>query len=198
MACCLFSILSRPQCVKGRFKWLWLSDVIWQYWHVINGVPHTQPKINSLRPSDAIWWHRSGSTLAQVMACCLTAPSHYLNQCWLITCIKNVYFHWEHWFGEALQGPSLRTRIGSDNGLLPIWHQAVNWTNAGLLLIWSLDINFSEILVKIQNFLFMKKYSKCCLWNGSHVIQGEISWMSVTLFRGPEHLVFCRLNLMTQ
>ena len=33
---------------------------------------------------DAIWPHRSGSTLAQVMACCLTAPSHYLNQCWLV------------------------------------------------------------------------------------------------------------------
>ena len=27
---------------------------------------------------------RSGSTLAQVMAFCLTAPSHYLNQCLLI------------------------------------------------------------------------------------------------------------------
>ena len=40
--------------------------------------------INSLWPSDAIWWHISGSTLAQVMACCLAAPSHYLNQCWLI------------------------------------------------------------------------------------------------------------------
>ena len=39
---------------------------------------------NSLWPSDAIWRHISGSTLAQVMACCLTAPSHYLNQCWLI------------------------------------------------------------------------------------------------------------------
>ena len=24
---------------------------------------------------------RSGLTLAEVMACCLTAPSHYLNQC---------------------------------------------------------------------------------------------------------------------
>ena len=36
-------------------------------------------------PSNTIWWQRSGSTLAQVMACCLTAPSHYLNQCWLIT-----------------------------------------------------------------------------------------------------------------
>ena len=46
---------------------------------------------NSLRPSDAIWWHRSGSTLAQVMACCLTAPSHYLNQCWLI--ISKVLWH---------------------------------------------------------------------------------------------------------
>ena len=38
----------------------------------------------SLWPSDAIWRHRSGSTLGQVMACCLTAPSHYLTQCWLI------------------------------------------------------------------------------------------------------------------
>ena len=37
-----------------------------------------------LGPSDAIWQQRSGSTLAQVMACCLTAPSHYLNQCWLL------------------------------------------------------------------------------------------------------------------
>ena len=40
--------------------------------------------LNSLGPSDPIWRHRSGSTLVQVMACCLTAPSHYLNQCWLI------------------------------------------------------------------------------------------------------------------
>ena len=39
--------------------------------------------VNSLWPSDAKWRHRFGSTLAQVMACCLTAPSHYLNQCWL-------------------------------------------------------------------------------------------------------------------
>ena len=40
-------------------------------------------KLNSLWPSDTIWRQRSGSTLAQVMACCWTAPSHYLNQCWL-------------------------------------------------------------------------------------------------------------------
>ena len=37
--------------------------------------------VNSVWPGDAIWQHRSGSLLAQVMACCLTALSHYLNQC---------------------------------------------------------------------------------------------------------------------
>ena len=25
------------------------------------------------------WWHRTGSTLAQVIICCLMAPSHYMN-----------------------------------------------------------------------------------------------------------------------
>ena len=48
-------------------------------------------KINSLGPSDAIWRWRSWLTLVQVMACCLTAPSHYLNQCWLI--ISKVLWH---------------------------------------------------------------------------------------------------------
>ena len=37
---------------------------------------------DSLRPSDAIWRHH-WFMLAQVMACCLTAPIHYLNQWWL-------------------------------------------------------------------------------------------------------------------
>ena len=42
------------------------------------------PGLYSLWASDTILRHGSGSTLAQVMACWLTAPSHYLNQCWLI------------------------------------------------------------------------------------------------------------------
>ena len=32
-----------------------------------------------------IWRHATWSTLVQVLACCLTAPSHYLNQCWLVS-----------------------------------------------------------------------------------------------------------------
>ena len=47
--------------------------------------------INSLGPSDAIRHWISWSTLVQVMACCLTAPSHYLNQCLLI--IIKVLWH---------------------------------------------------------------------------------------------------------
>ena len=50
-----------------------------------------EPWCMSLWPSDAIWWHRSWSTLARVMACCLMAPSHYLSQCWFI--IKCVLWH---------------------------------------------------------------------------------------------------------
>ena len=46
---------------------------------------------NSLGPGDAIWQQRSGSPLAQVIAWCLTAPTHYLNQCWLI--ISKVEWH---------------------------------------------------------------------------------------------------------
>ena len=46
---------------------------------------------NSLWLSDNIWRHKSRSTLTRVMACCLTAPSHYLNQCWLL--IKEVLWH---------------------------------------------------------------------------------------------------------
>ena len=50
----------------------------------------TSPRFNSSQASDAMWRHRAGSILAhpQVMSCCLMAPSHYLNQCWLI--IKGV------------------------------------------------------------------------------------------------------------
>ena len=54
------------------------------------------PSINLLWPSDAMWPWRSWPTLGQVMACCLTAPSHYLNQCWLT--INEVLWHSIPWF----------------------------------------------------------------------------------------------------
>ena len=50
----------------------------WEGWAILHN-----DSINPLWPSDTIWWYRSWSTLIQIMACCLRAPSHYLNQCWL-------------------------------------------------------------------------------------------------------------------
>ena len=52
--------------------------------------------VNSWWPSETIWWHRSGSTLAQVMVCCLKAPSHCLNLCWLVRNVVWPTTWWRH------------------------------------------------------------------------------------------------------
>ena len=96
------AILSRPQCVNFGHGWVItshrkllllshnqeLSIKINRTSHpggpilvAITGTNHNQIgmlSFNSLWPSGTIW-----STLAQVIAWWLTAPSHYLNQCWL-------------------------------------------------------------------------------------------------------------------
>ena len=41
--------------------------------------------------------------------------------------------------------------ISSDNGLSPIWHQGIIWTNAPLLSIGTLGTNSSEILIIQEN-----------------------------------------------
>ena len=53
-----------------------------------------------------------------------------------------------------------RISIGSDNGFLPIRRQAIIQTNTGLVSIGPLGTNFSEILIKIWDFSFMKMYLK--------------------------------------
>ena len=63
------------------------------------------------------------------------------------------------------------TIVGSENGLAPIRRQAIIWTNAGLLSIGHLLTNFSEILIKLQQFTLKKMHLKmssanrrlCCL-----------------------------------
>ena len=71
-----FQMCGIEHILYGAFS-VWKVGCLLDIW-IVSGV-----SLNSLWPSDAIWHHRSGSTLAQVMVCCLTAPSHYLNQCWL-------------------------------------------------------------------------------------------------------------------
>ena len=55
------------------------------------GTLYSGYSVNSLLISATIAWHWFESTLAEVTTCCLTAPSHYLKQCWLI--INGVLLH---------------------------------------------------------------------------------------------------------
>ena len=71
-----------------------------------------------------------------------------------------------HWFWLTHCGRvthicvSKLTITGLDNGLLPGWHQAIIWTNDGILLIQNLGTNFSEILIKINTFSLKKMHLK--------------------------------------
>ena len=83
--------------------------------------------INWLWPSNAVWRHRSGSTLAHVMACWLTTPSHYLNmlnqscQCWLIriSSVRSLDIHLRALSWGDLKIPDSKTRLNIDIVYLP-------------------------------------------------------------------------------
>ena len=87
-------LLHQPLCSPNQpikaHSWNWKSRINDDNILGSNDLKRPQ-QVNSLRPSDAIWRQWSWTTLAQVMACCLTAPSHYLNQCWLI--VRGVLWH---------------------------------------------------------------------------------------------------------
>ena len=69
----------------------------------------------------------------------------------------NVLFHWSR---VAHICVSKLTTIGSDNGLPPSRRQAINWTNAGILLIRTLGKNVCEILSEIRTFSFKEMHLK--------------------------------------
>ena len=91
--------------------------------------------INSLRSSDAVW---HGSVLAQVLACCLMAPNHYLNQCWLMIYIYKI-------FGKLV---SCRTYILSD-----MLYLKFTWTNADLSSKVFLGIHIRTISQVFMNLV---------------------------------------------
>ena len=79
--------------------------------------------------------------------------------------------------------------IGSDNGLPPGQRQAIIWTNAGILLIWPLGINFNEINFNRNQYIFIQENAfenvVCCVASIS-------SWPQCV----KDHIVsFMRLSL---
>ena len=86
-------------------EWKLERHVSWGYcsvkWLRKQCCENSKKFINSLWPSDTICRHRSGSTFAQIMACWLRAPSHYLNQRWLF--ISKV-----QWYSRECNAPNPR------------------------------------------------------------------------------------------
>ena len=59
------------------------------HYFIVTMILHT-----SLNPHiNAICGHGISQTLVQAKACHLMAPSHYLNQCWCITCTNGALWH---------------------------------------------------------------------------------------------------------
>ena len=61
--------------------------------------------------------------------------------------------------------------IGSDNGLSPGWRQAIIRINAGILAIWSMGTNFSEMLSKLKHF-----HSRKCIWKCRLFVSALMCW----------------------
>ena len=97
--------------VNSPHKWpvTWKIISIWWFHHAAKSYYELRV-IKPLQPSDAIWWHRSGSPLAQLMACCLTAPSHYQRWCWLI--IRKVQRHSSDFSFKSPRGQWVYVRHG--------------------------------------------------------------------------------------
>ena len=122
--------------------------------------------INSMWPCDITWWHRSGSTLAQVMACCLMATSHYLNQCWLII---NEFcgIHMRAFFKEILKISKILPHFPGANKLNS------NFTNCPCQVVQS----FSKILHRMYSVTVMI----CPITCVTHIISmNHLEWYSVS------------------
>ena len=79
-----------------------------------------------------------------------------------------------HWARVMHICISKLTVIGSDNGLAPAPCRAIIWANAGILLIWNLGTNFSEISSKIHILSFIKCIWKCRLRNYSNFVSASM------------------------
>ena len=126
---------------------------------------------NSLWPYDAIWRHSSGSTLVQLMACCLMAPSYYLNQCWLI-------INGGHW--HLAGGNFTETILGKCIEAYSLDHSDDKST-----VIWSALIQINGMLTKIlMDILFTRgQWVNMIQLQTNGCYHGDFSgeWSAVTL-----------------
>ena len=76
-----------------------------------------------------------------------------------------------HWGRVTHTSVGNLTIIGSDNGLSPDRRQTIIRTNVGILLIWPLGTNCSDIVINIP---FTKMHLKRRLRNGGHFVKDSM------------------------
>ena len=62
------------------------------------------------------------------------------------------------------------TIIGSDNGLLPGRCPAIIWTDAGILIIEPLGINFSEFFIEYKYIFIQENAFENVIWEMSAIL----------------------------
>ena len=100
----LYSIMTEPGKLFSRpylNRWSILGDGKWLTDFNIDHIFGMEGLLNSLWPSDAMWWGRSESTLALVMDWCLTVPNHYMDQCCYIISVVR----WHSPRGNFMESP---------------------------------------------------------------------------------------------
>ena len=109
--------------------------------------------------SDWIIWQRF-SCCAEFIAANIKIYLHFPQCSSLNHSRTRMFLALTHWGRVTHICVGKLTIIDSDNGLSPGRHQAIIWTNAGILLIGPLGTNFNEILIGIQTFSFKKMHLK--------------------------------------
>ena len=120
-----------------------------------------------LWPSDAIWWYRSGSTLAQVMAYCPTTPNHYLDQCWLLIS-KVLWYSPEINFTASVHATVLYNEVKTRTTRMPAFWGYPPPPNDYPYHWVILDPKSKEDKVKVTNLKSSPKFQILEFWNGHY------------------------------
>ena len=148
-------------------------------------------------PSDTIWWHSSVSKLDQVMACCLTAPSHYLNQCWLF--INKAHWHlaesnFTHTVPDITHNQVFKNFIFGNTC-------TVSTPNDQWVTLWWPERSFKNIQTALFNHFctMLKAYpTQDCLVSSLNVIRREIGRNHSSGQRIPETNIIASMIIHSQ
>ena len=145
---CRLAIGMKSMVVKECSVWLAPIYVyIYIYMHLYLCIKHSTNYVSSLYGDYSNFYQRRFNQRRYDIKC---------KWIWYFCQPNSAHNGLTHWGRVAHICVSKLTIIGSDNGLLPGRRQAIIWANAVILLVRPMGTNFTEILIEIELFSFMK------------------------------------------